>query len=100
MKFVIERDTVKLEYKSNDFWQQFDEVEVENPNGWYIRYVEGGIVHTFGYSQSSGRGEYLDRYEEEEHKIPLKFSTDAKQNAAIMRKTNYDGKNAVLIREP
>ena len=100
MKFVIASDTVKLDYKDSAFWQQFDEVEVENPNGWYVRYVVGGIVHYFGYSQSSGRGEYLDEYKEDVYKIPLPFTTDAKANAKIMRKTKYDGKNATLIREP
>ena len=100
MKFVIAQDTVKVEYNSRDFWQQYDEVEVENPKGWYICYVEGGIVHTFGYSQSSGRGEYLDVYREETHKKPIRFTKDAKANAELMHKTNYDNMKAVLIREP
>lgn len=99
MKFIIEQDTVKLDYKSNAFWQQFDEVEVENPNGWYVRYVAGGMVHTFGYCQSSGRGEYYDEYREEVYKIPLHFSNDGKANAQIMHQAKYDGKKAVLIRE-
>lgn len=99
MKFVIARDTASVDYKDHAFWQQFDEVEVENPSGWYIRYVEGGIVHSFGYSQSSGRGEYLDEYREDVYKKPLRFSSDAKANAEIMHKTNYDNKKAVLIRE-
>ena len=100
MKYVIPRDTVKLDYKSYAFWQQYDEVEVEEPHGWYIRYVEGGIVHSFGYSQSSGRGEYLSEYREDVFKAPLRFTNDAKANAAILHKANYDNKKAMLIREP
>ena len=91
---------VEVDYKSSDFWQQFDEIEVECPKGWYVRYVEGGIVHGFGYSQSSGRGEYYSQYQEDEYKKPLKFTDDAKANADIMHKANYDGKKAKLIREP
>ena len=100
MKFTITRDVQKLDYKSNEYWKQFDELEVEEPNGWYIRYVVGGIVHSFGYGQSSGRGEYVDEYREDVYKIPLPFSADAKANAKIMHKAEYDGKNAILIREP
>lgn len=100
MKFVIARDTDKLDYNSFSFWQQYDEVEVENPNGWYIRYVEGGIVHSFGYSQSSGRGEYIDEYVEDTYEYALAFSADAKANADIMHKRNFDCKKAVLIRKP
>ena len=100
MKFTITRDVLKVDYKSNEFWQQYDELEVEEPNGWYLRYVEGGIVHSFGYSQSSGRGEYLSEYREDVFKVPLRFTQDAKANAAIMHKAKYDGKKAVLIREP
>ena len=100
MKFVITRDMKSVDYQSNAFWQQFDEVEVECPSGWLIRYVEGGIVHSFGYSQSSGRGEYLSEYREDVFKKPLKFTADAKANAALMHKLNYDGKKATLIREP
>ena len=99
MKFVIESDKVEVEYKNYAFWQQFDELEVQNPKGWHVRYVEGGIVHSFGYSQSSGRGEYLDEYCYETYKKPLHFSNDAAKNAEIMKKVNYDGKSAVLIRE-
>lgn len=99
MKFVITQDTVKLDYKNYDFWQQFDEIEVENPKGWYLQYVEGGIVHSFGYSQSSGRGEYLSEYREDTYKVPLHFTNDSKANAEIMHKTNYDNKKATLIRE-
>ena len=100
MKFTIARDTLKVDYESNAFWLQYDEVEVEEPNGWILRYVEGGIVHSFGYSQSSGRGEYLSEYREDVFKVPLHFTDDAKANAEIMHKAKYDGKKAVLIREP
>ena len=100
MKFTITRDTVKIDYQNNAFWQQFDEIEVECPTGWYIRYVEGGIVHSFGYSQSSGRGEYLDEYREDVYKVRLHFTSDAKANAEIMHNAHYDGKKATLIREP
>ena len=100
MKFVITRDMVNIDYKDTNFWQQFDEIEVEITKGWYIRYVEGGIVHSFGYSQSSGRGEYLDEYREDVYTVPLKFSDDAKANAAIMHKTDYNNKKATLIRKP
>ena len=100
MKYVITRDTVEIEYQSYAFWQQFDEIEVENPSNWHIRYVEGGIVHSFGYSQSSGRGEYLSEYREDVYTKPLRFTADAKANADIMRKVNYDGKKAKLIRQP
>lgn len=100
MKYTIARDTVEVDYQSYEFWQQFDEIEVEEPKGWYIRYVEGGIVHSFGYSQSSGRGEYIDEYREDVYKKPLRFSDDAKANAELMHKASYDGKKAVLIREP
>ena len=99
MKFVISKDTVKVEYQNYDFWQQFDEIEVECPKGWFIRYVEGGIVHSFEYCQSSGRGEYTSSYREDVFKKPLKFSNDPKANAELMHKTNYDNKKAVLIRE-
>lgn len=100
MEFVIARDTIEVEYKNNSFWKQFDEVKVENPNGWYIRYVSGGIVHTFGYCQSTGRGDYYDEYVEQTHKIPLNFSDDAKANAEIMHKADYDRmQNVVLIRQ-
>lgn len=99
MKFVIAEDTVKVDYKDHEFWQQFDEVEVQCPNGWFVRYVEGGIVHSFEYCQSSGRGEYTSSYKEDVFKKPLRFSCDAKANAELMRKTNYDGKKATLIRE-
>lgn len=99
MKFVIESDKVKVEYNNYAFWQQFDEVEVQNPKGWYIQYVEGGIVHDFGYSQSSGRCEYISHYQEDTYKKPLHFSDDATKNAEIMKKTNYDGKKAVLIKK-
>ncbi len=98
MKFTIARDTVEVDYKKHAFWQQFDEVEVENPDGWYVRYVVGGMVHTFGYCQSSGRGEYYDEYHEEVYKDPLGFSGDAKANAEILHKSNYDNKQAVLVR--
>ena len=100
MKFVIDSDTVKLDYKDRDFWKQFDEIEVEIPKGWYISYVERGVVHTFDYCQSSGRGEYVDVFEETERKFPLKFTDDPNQNAAIMHKHYFDGLNAVLIRKP
>ena len=100
MKFIITRNMTEIDYKSNAYWQQFDQVEVEVPHGWYIRYVEGGIVHSFGYSQSSGRGEYLDEYREDVYEKPLGFTADAKANADIMRKTHYDGKKATLIRKP
>ena len=99
MKFTISRDTVKVDYKDNEFWLQYDEVEVECPEGWYLRYVEGGIVHSFGYSQSSGHGEYLSEYKEDVFKVPLKFTDDAKANAEIMHNAKYDNKKAVLIRE-
>lgn len=100
MKLTIPHDTVELDYKNNAFWQQYDEIEVENPNGWFLRYVEGGIVHTFGYSQSSGHGEYSSEYREDVYKIPLPFSDDSKANAVIMHSKNYDNKKATLIREP
>lgn len=100
MKFVIGCDATQVDYNSNAFWRQFDEVEVGNPKGWYIRYVSGGMVHTFGYSQSSGRGEYYDEYVEEVRKIPLNFTADAGANAEIMHKAHYDNMKAVLIREP
>lgn len=100
MKFVIASDTAEVEYKNKAFWQQYDEVEVENPNGWYIRYVSGGMVHVFDYCQSTGRGEYFDEYREEVYKVPLNFSDNAKANAEIMHKANYDNMKAVLIREP
>ena len=99
MKFTISSDTKEVDYKNSAFWQQFDEVEVENPKGWQIKYVEGGIVHSFGYSQSSGRGEYLSEYREDTYKKPLHFSSDSKKNAEIMHKVNYDNKKAVLIQE-
>ena len=99
MKFTIAKDMTKVDYKNNAFWLEYDEVEVEEPNGWYLRYVEGGIVHSFGYSQSSGRGEYLSEYREDVYKVPLRFSADAKANAEIMHKAQYDDKKAVLIRE-
>lgn len=100
MKFVIGQDEDKIDYKSNDFWQQYDEVEVKNPKGWYIRYVVGGFVHTFDYCQSTGRGDYYDEYQEEVYKIPLPFSDDAKANAEIMHKAKYDNLNAVLVYDP
>ena len=99
MKYTISRDTVNLDYKNYAFWLQFDEIEVENPKGWYIRYVEGGIVHSFGYSQSSGRGEYLSEYKEDVYEKPLVFSQDAKANAEIMHNAHYDNKKAVLVRK-
>ena len=99
MKFVISRETDKVDYIDNAFWLQYDEVEVQNPKGWYIRYVEGGIVHSFGYSQSSGRGEYLSEYREDVYKVPLRFTRDNKANAKIMHAAKYDGKRATLIRE-
>ena len=99
MKFTIERDTVKVEYKNSEFWQQFDEIEVENPNGWYLKYETCGIVHSFGYSQSSGRGEYIDEYVRETHKKPLHFTADAQKNAEIMHKIWCDDVYAMLIRE-
>lgn len=99
MKFTITHDTLQVEYQSSAFWQQFDEVEVENPNGWYLKYETRGIVHSFGYSQSSGRGEYLDEYVRETHKKPLHFTADAKKNAEIMRKIYCDDYCAMLIRE-
>ena len=100
MKFVITSDMLKVDYQNSDFWKQYDEVEVEIPKGWFIKYVEGGIVHSFGYSQSSGRGEYLSEYREETFKVPLRFTSDSKKNAEIMHGKNYDGKKAFLIREP
>lgn len=100
MKFTIARDTAQVDYKSNEFWQQFDEVEVETPDGWYIRYITGGIVHTFDYCQSTGRGDYIDEYVEEEHKVPLAFTADAKANAEIMHNAHYDDMKAVLVRKP
>lgn len=100
MKYVITRDAERVEYGSNAFWQQFDEVEVEDPSGWYLRYVSGGMVHTFGYCQSSGRGEYYDEYREEVYKVPLAFSNDLKANAEIMHKAHYDNMRAELVREP
>lgn len=99
MKFIIKRDETEVDYKNNAFWQQFDEVEVEEPNGWLIRYVQGGMVHVFDYCQSTGRGDYFDEYREDVYTVPLNFSNDAKANADIMRKTNYDQKKAVLIRK-
>ena len=99
MKFTITRDMVKVDYKSNDFWRQYDEVEVEEPSGWQLRYVEGGIVHSFGYSQSSGHGEYISEYREDVFTVPLRFSADSKANAELMHKAHYDNKKAVLIRE-
>ena len=99
MKFVITNDMVEIDYKDSAYWQQFDEIEVQNPKGWVIRYVEGGIVHSFGYSQSSGRGEYISEYREDVYEKPLHFTDDAKANAELMRATNYDGKKAKLIRE-
>ena len=100
MKFTITRDMLEVDYESSAFWQQFDEVEVECPAGWHVRYVEGGMVHVFDYDQSSGRGEYCTRYMEDEHERPISFTTDPKANAELMRKTNYDFKKAKLIRKP
>lgn len=100
MKYVIAKDIAQVDYKNSEFWKQYNEIEVENPKGWYIRYVEGGIVHSFGYSQSSGRGEYIDEYREDVYKKPLRFTHDAKANAELMHKLNYDNKKAMLIREP
>lgn len=100
MKFIIAAGTNQVEYNSSAFWLEYDEVEVEEPQGWYIRYVEGGIVHSFDYCQSSGRGEYTSRYTEDVYKKPLAFTKDSKENARIMQSANYDGKKAVLIREP
>lgn len=100
MKFVITRDMDKLDFVGTEFWDQFDEVEVENPNGWYMQYVLGGFVHTFGYCQSSGHGEYFDEYREDIIKAPLNFSDDLKANAEILQNTYYNGKKAMLIREP
>lgn len=100
MKYVITRDMVQVDYQSYDFWKQYDEIEVENPTGWYLRYVVGGIVHSFGYSQSSGRGEYLDEYREDVYKIPLRFTDDAQANAKIMHRKSYDNMRAMLIYEP
>ena len=100
MKFVITRDMVEVDYKSNEFWKQFDEIEVECPTGWHVRYVEGGMVHMFDYDQSSGRGEYVTRYQEDVYTKPLAFTADAKANADLMRQTHYDGKKALLIRKP
>ncbi len=90
----------QIDYKNDAFWQQFDEVEVENPSGWYLRYVSGGMVHTFDYCQSSGHGEYVDEYRECVYKIPLNFTDDAKCNAELMHNMHYDNLKAVLIREP
>ena len=98
MKFMITKDMTTVDYKNSAFWQQYDEVEVEEPSGWHIRYVEGGIVHSFGYSQSSGRGEYLSEYREDTYTVPLRFTADAKANAEIMHKAQYDNKKSVLIR--
>ena len=100
MKYTITSDMVEVDYQSNAFWQQFDEIEVEKPKGWYIRYVEGGIVHSFGYSQSSGRCEYLDQYREDVYTKPLRFTSDAKANAQLMHKLNYDNMKAKLIYKP
>ena len=100
MKFTIASDTLELDYKSSAFWKQFDEIEVENPNGWYVRYVERGIVHVFDYCQSTGRGEYCDVFQEDVYKRPLPFTDDPKANAELMHKADYDGKKAVLIRKP
>ena len=100
MKFLIAKDTLKVDYKSNAFWLQYDEVEVEEPKNWFIHYVEGGIVHSFGDSQSSGRGEYLSEYREDKYKKKLPFTHDAKANAELMHKLDYDNKKAFLIREP
>ena len=100
MKYRITRDLTEVDYQDSAFWQQFDEVEVEVPQGWHIKYVEGGIVHSFGYSQSSGRGEYLSEYREDTYNKPLPFTSDSKKNAEIMKKKNYDNKKAQLIREP
>lgn len=33
VKLIITREMTELDYKSNDFWQQFDEVEVACPTG-------------------------------------------------------------------
>lgn len=99
MKYVISKDTVEVDYKDKDFWQQFDELEVESPEGWYIRFVEGGIVHTFDYCQSTGRGDFIDQYVEHTYEKPLAFSADAKANAEIMKKTDYSRKQAALIRK-
>ena len=90
----------KVDYQSFAFWQQVDELVVERPTGWYLRYVVGGIVHTFGYSQSSGRGEYLDEYREDVYKVALHFTTDAVANAKLMQKKSYDNMQATLVYEP
>ncbi len=99
MKLTIPRGTTEMDYQSIAFWKLYDEVEVEEPDGWVIRYDEGGIVHSFGYSQSSGHGEYLSEYVTETFRIPLAFTADAKANAALMQRVSYDGKKAVLARE-
>ena len=98
MKFVIARDTVELDYKSDDFWRQYDEIEVECPQGWVIRYIEGGIVKSFGYSQSSGHDEYLEEYREDTFNVPLAFTEDARANAALMHKGGYNNRRAKLVR--
>lgn len=99
MKYVIARGTEKVDYQSKAFWQQFDEVEAEEPEGWCIRFTRGGMVHMFDYCQSTGRGDYFDQYVEEEFTQPLDFTADAKANAAIMHKTDYDNKKATLVHE-
>ena len=100
MKYVIPRDAEEIAYKGVWFWKQFDEVEAEVPEGWFLRYTEGGIVHSFGYSQSSGHGEYISEYREEVRTIPLAFTTDAAHNAAVLQGIPCQDVNAVLTRHP
>lgn len=99
MKYVIPRDAVEIEYHGSAFWRQFDEVEVEIPQGWFLCFTEGGIVHTFDYCQSSGHGEYVSEYREEYREAPLPFSADAQANARLMRSIVCSDMKAKLVRK-
>lgn len=99
MQFVIKRETTEVAYLNETFWKQYDRVTIEEPEGWVLRFTQGGIVHTFDYCQSTGRGEYIDEYREETVEKPLHFTENAQKNAEILQALHCKDCRAVLLRQ-
>lgn len=91
MQFIFKKGQIEVPYYSKDFWMQYDEVIVEEPEGWSLKYIIGEICHKFDYCQSTGRGDYYDEYIMKEHYKNIEFSSNAKKNAEILKNIDVDG---------
>ncbi len=98
MKFVITKDMEKVEFHDISFWKQYDEIEVEDTEGWVVNYVACETVYTFDYCQSTGRGDYCYDMRNVDHSKPANFTSDAKANAKMLHEIHPDCVKLELVK--